>query len=369
MRVFLHRWILLLAVGLALPAAAQDKVAERRLGDDVFVAGSDVRIAESGLEDIFAAGRDIAVTGNVRESVHLFGRRLRITGAVGQDAYAAGQEVEIRGPVTGDITAAGERVELTGSAGADIALAGQKVAVTGPVGGDASLVGQEVEITAPITGSVQVRAERIRFGPGARIDGTLAYWSPNRVDIPAGVIAANRVAGVRTEVEHKTSEPKVVPRAVRFVVGVAVFLVLAAILAAIAPGRLALAHERVVERPWLNLLLGVIAASALFGSVLVLVLSIIGLPLVPVVLVLAPLVCALGYLTTAFTVGRLSLGLAHVRRMEGWLGAFTAMATGVVLLAVLRLVPIVGWLVLVFAVIVGLGGWFALLLRPRATAA
>lgn len=371
MRVFLDRWILtlVLGLGLALPAAAQDKAAERRLGDDLFVAGSNVRVAAGGLEDVFAAGRDIAIAANVRESVHLFGRRLRITGAVGQDAYAAGQEVEIRGPVIGDVAAAGERVELSGSAGADIALAGREVTVTGPIGGDASLAGEMVEIAAPITGSVQIRAERIRFGPGARIDGTLAYWSPNRVDIPAGVIAANRVTGVRTEAARKTTEAEVAPRAVRFFVGVVVFLVLAAVLAAVVPRRLALAHERIVERPWLNLLLGVIAASALCGSILVLALSIIGLPLVPIVLVLTPFVFAVGYLTAAFAVGRLSLGLARVRPIEGWLGAFTAMATGVVLLAVVRLIPILGWLVLVFAVIVGLGAWFALLLRPRPAAA
>lgn len=371
MRVFRHRWILALALGLsaALPVAAQDKVAERRLGDDLFVAGSDVRVVQGGLEDVFAAGRDIAMTANVRESVHLFGRRLRISGGVGQDAYAAGQEVEIRGPVTGDVTAAGERVELAGSAGADIALAGKEVTVTGPVGGDASLVGEVVEIAAPITGSVQVRAERIRFGPGARIDGTLAYWSPNRVDVPASVIAANRVTGVRTEAARKTAETKVVPRAVRFLVGVVVFLVLAAILAAVVPRRLVEAHERIVERPWLNLLLGVIATSALCGSILVLALSIVGLPLIPIVLVLTPFVFALGYLTAAFAVGRLSLGLARVRPIEGWLGAITAMATGVVLLAVLRLIPVLGWLVLVFAVMVGLGAWFALFLRPRPAAA
>jgi len=369
MPVFLIRFSLafLLGMGLALPCAAGDKEKARRFGDDLFVAGSDVRVAEPGAEDVFAAGRSIAVTGNVRESAHLLGRRIRVTGAVGRDAYAAAEDVEFRGPVTGDIAAIGENVEVSGSAGADVALAGREVTVSGPIAGDASLVGEVVEISAPISGSVQIRAERIRFGPGARIDGTLAYWSSSRVDVPASVIAPARVTGVRVA---KRDKPEAAPvsRALRFGVGVVVFLVFAAILAAVIPTRLAQAHERVVERPWLNLLLGVIATSALFGSILVLAISIIGLPLVPFVLLLAPFVLALGYLTAAFSVGRLSLGLARVRPIEGWLGVFTAMATGVVLLAILRLIPILGWLVLVFAVVVGLGAWFALLVRPRAAA-
>jgi len=370
MPAFLNRLslALLLGLGIALPSAAGEKEATRRFGGDLYVAGSDVRVAESDLEDVFAAGRSVAVTGNVRESAHLLGRRIRVAGAVGQDAYAAGEDVEIRGPVTGDITAIGETVEVSGSAGADVALAGREVTVSGPIAGDASLVGEVVEISAPISGSVQIRAERIRFGPGARIDGTLAYWSSSQVTVPASVIAPARVTGVRVA-ERPRHEAAAPSRAVRFLVGVVVFLVLAALLAALVPARLAQAHERIVERPWLNLLLGVIATSALFGSILVLAVSIVGLPLIPVVLVLTPFVLALGYLTAAFSLGRLSLGLARVRPIGGWLGAFTATATGVVLLAILRLIPVVGWLVLVFAVVVGLGAWFALFVRPRPAAA
>ena len=45
------------------------------------------------------------------------------------------------------------------------------------------------------------------------------------------------------------------------------------------------------------------------------------------------------------------------------------MAAGLVLLAIVRLVPILGWVVAVFAVIIGLGAWFMLLLRPRSAPA
>lgn len=364
----LRHWSLALVLAAALsgPSAAQDKEAVRRFGDDLFVAGSDVRVTDPALEDVYAAGRNVTVQENVRESVHVAGRAVRLAGAVGRDAYAAGQDVEIRGPVTGDVTAFGERVEMSGSAGGDAILAGREVEVVGPVAGDATLVGEEVEIAGPISGSVQVRADRIRFGPAARIGGTLAYWSPNRIDVPASVVAPNRVTGVRVTEHAKKARPEPGARAIRFLGGVVLFVLLAALFAAVAPGPLTRAHDQAVRRPWLNLLLGIIATSAIFGSILVLVLSIVGIPLAPLVVVLAPLVLAAGYLTAAFTVGRLSLDLARVRRLEGRLGVFVAMVTGVILLAVLRLIPIFGWLVLVAAVVVGLGAWFSLLLRPRA---
>lgn len=370
MKVF-HRLLglaLALGVGLALPAAAKDEQTARRFGGDLYLAGEDVRVAESGLEDVFAAGQTVTVSGNVGESVHALAGRVRLTGAAGRDVYAAGREVELRGPVTGDVVAFGERVELAGSAASDVVLGGREVEVSGPIGGDASLVGETVEINAPISGSAQVRATNIRFGPGARIDGTLEYWSPNPVAVPAGVIPADRVTGVRTE-RHEDEDRSPVDRGVAFGVGILVTLILAAIFSALVPRRLDQAHAHVVERPWLNLLLGVVALSAIFGSILVLAVSIIGLPLVPVVILAAPVLLLAAYLTAAFSLGRLALDLARVRRREGWLGAFVPMAAGVVLLAILRLIPIFGWVVLILALAIGLGAWFSVFLRSRASEA
>lgn len=352
---------------LAVPAAAQDKGAERRFGDDLLVAGEDVRIAEAGLEDVFAAGQTVTIAGNVGESIHAAGRRVQVAGSAGRDVYAAARDIELRGPITGDVAAFAQRIVLTGSAGDDVMLGASEVEVRGPVGGDASLMGETVEIAAPISGSVQIRANEIRFGQGARIDGTLEYWSSKPVAIPADVIAPARVTFRQTET-HEDDDDTPVDRGVAFGVGLLVMLVLAAIFSALVPRRIEDAHERVVERPWLNLLLGVIVTSGVFGSILVLAVSIIGIPLIPVVILLAPVALLVGYLTAAYAVGRLSLDLARVRRREGWLGAFAPMAAGVALLAILRLIPIFGWVVLILAIVVGLGAWFSVLFRPRPAA-
>ena len=93
------------ALGLALafcaalagPAAAQDEGAERRFGDDLYVAGEDVRVAEAGLQDIFAAGQTVSISGNIGESVHALARRVQITGSAGRDVYAAARDIELRG--------------------------------------------------------------------------------------------------------------------------------------------------------------------------------------------------------------------------------------------------------------------------------
>lgn len=358
---------------LAAPATAQEQPPAApvapTVSNDLFVAGEDVRVAQSGVEDLFAAGQSVTVSGNVGESVHAFARRVRLTGSAGRDVYAAARDVELRGPIAGDVTAFGERVELSGSAGGDVVLGGREVEVSGPVAGDAILLGETVEIAAPISGSVRIRAGDIRFGPAARIEGTLEYWATAPIAIPASVIAPDRVTFRRTERREEAKGRTPLDRGVAFGAGVLVMLVLAAIFAALVPRRLDEVYDRAAERPWLNLLLGVILLSGIFGSILVLAASIVGIPLIPVVILLAPIALLAGYLTAAFSLGRLSLGLAKIERRDGWLGAFIPMAVGVVLLAILRLIPIFGWVVLVLAVMAGLGAWFWVLLRPRATAA
>lgn len=359
---------------LAAPAAAQEQPPPASppspaASDDLFVTDEDVRVAQSGVEDLFAAGQSVTVSGNVGESVHALARRVRLTGSAGRDVYAAARDVELRGPVAGDVTAFGVRVELSGSSGDDVLLGGREIEVSGPVAGDAMLLGETVEIAAPISGSVRIRASEIRFGPAARIDGTLEYWTAAPVAIPAGVIAPDRVTFQRTDTRGQAEGRTPLDRGVAFGVGVLVMLALAAIFAALVPRRLDEVHDRAAERPWLNLLLGGVLLSGIFGSILVLAASIIGIPLIPVVILLAPVALLAAYLTAAFSLGRLSLGLAKAQRRDGWLGVFTAMAVGVVLLAILRLVPIFGWMVLVLAITAGLGAWFSTLLRPRTTPA
>ena len=150
----------------------------------------------------------------------------------------------------------------------------------------------------------------------------------------------------------------------RFALGLVFMLVCGAVLAAMPPGQLARAHEETTARPWLTLLFGFIALAALFGSILVLIASLVGIPVALLGMFLLPVVLVAGYLTGAYVLGRLALSLARARPIEGRLGAVAAVAVGVVLLAVLRLVPILGWLVLIFAVILGLGAWFMRIARP-----
>jgi cytoskeletal protein CcmA (bactofilin family) len=345
----------------AAPDNADDKGAHYRFNDDVFAAGSDTRVTDLSIEDLFAAGRTVAVDADVRETAHLAGRTVRVNRAVGENVYAAGYEVDVGARVGKDVIAAGNRVEIGANASVegDVLAAGRTVVVRGPVAGNVRLMGQTVEIAGPISGSADIRAREIRFVDGARIDGTLSYSSREAVDVPANVITPDRVT-VNAEDDESVGAAGWIAVGVTVL---ALMLALTALFAFVFRNRLATTRAVIAARPWRDLLLGVVATSALFGSILVLGVSLIGIPLIPFVILFAPFVLLAGYLTTAHAIGALLVKRARLAPGSFW-AAFGAILLGVLVLALVSAIPLLGWVIAVLAVIVGIGAWFALILSP-----
>jgi cytoskeletal protein CcmA (bactofilin family) len=349
------------AIGIT-SAPAQDDGGRYRFGDDLFAAGNEVRVTEQGLQDVFAAGETVRVESSLTETLHAAGREVQVLGAVGGDFYGAGYEIEIDGTVSGDAVAAGYRVGVApgGTVGGDVLFAGRNVEVRGAVAGNASLAGETVEVAAPITGSVEIRARNIRFAEGARIDGTLAWWSTEEVEVPATVIAADRVSGHTIARDGDTRMPFGVAA---YIVGGLLFfaavLIVAALFAWIFPGPLQRSRAVLVGHPWWTFFLGVIVTSACFGSIIVFAASLIAIPLVPAAIILLPFALLIGYLTSAHAIGA-SL-LRRVAPGPSGIAAFAAMLVGLIILALVGLIPILGWVLAVLAAIFGLGMWAALL--------
>jgi len=345
------------SVFLASLASAQEDEAQHRFAGDLYRAGAEVRVDDTDVEDLYAAGETITIDSNIRESVHAAGRQIRVNRLVGDDLYAAGYAVDIGGAVSGDVTAAGYRVELgtDGSIGQDALLAGRIVLIRGPIAGDANLAGETVEISAPISGSVEIHASEIRFTDDARIGGTLSYWSPNEVEVPAAVIPTGRVT------MHLVEEMS--PR--RTIVGALIgslifFLVIGAIFALLFPRMLMRAQTKFSERPWVCLFLGFATTSALFGAILVFAMSIIGIPLIPLLLFALPFALAAGYLTSAYLLGHHVLKLFRFESDASRLSTVFAVFSGIVVLLIIGLIPILGWVIVVLATVLGIGALCAL---------
>jgi hypothetical protein len=140
-------------------------------------------------------------------------------------------------------------------------------------------------------------------------------------------------------------------------------LVLGAVLLAFAPRGVAAMRRRATARPWLSLLLGALGLSALMGLVPVSAMTLVGLPLLPVVLLAIVLAWILGYLLGAYAVAmRVAEALGAGAAPPIWL-RLVVLALAVVVAAGLNLVPVLGWLANLALILLGIGAMVAALLE------
>ena len=351
----------------ATSADAATQETRHRFGNNLFAAGHDVSINDSDVQGVFAAGTNVTVDSQVKDSVRVAGRTVRINGQVGQDIYAAGYNVSLNSLVGGDLIAAGYRVDIASGAtvAKDVLAAGRFVTLSAPVTGNAMLAGQNVEIAAPITGSLEIHARNIRFSGTARVDGNLTYYSNKTIEIPATVIDPSRVRAVITPGPSIASIVTIVLTVIAVVL--ASMFVLALVFALIFRGSLAETRETMTAHPWHNLLFGLIVTGGLFGSIVVLAMSIIGIPLIPLMVILIPFALLAGYFTTAHAIG--SKLLHRTPGPTSGFAAFGAILLGTLVLLALQIIPLLGWVITVLAVIIGLGAWFGTWLAPPKPAA
>lgn len=354
------------------PTAAQEDDHQFRLGADLFVADDAVSIDDSGLEDVFAAGERIDLASSIAGSAHLAGRRLEIRGPVGDALYAAAADVAVLAAVAGNASLAGYDVAVEGPVGGNLRAAARHVRIAGPVAGTAILGGQDVTLESTIGGDVVIGANRVSFGPEARIDGRLSLYGEDaaRLDVPTNVIPADRIdrhtiRGEDTYHEIGTRPATWITAAGAFLAGLIFISVMTGLLAAVAPVGVDRMRTIAGGRPLRALWIGFLALSALIGSVFVLGATLVGLLATPVILLALAMLSFLGYLIGVYLLGSLVWSRFNRHPADVLPERLVVAAIGTVASGLLGLVPFVGWLALYALGLIGIGALTVALVRPE----
>ncbi|WP_422072995.1 hypothetical protein [Tranquillimonas rosea] len=359
---------LVLSVLCALLVATAARADRFSAGEDVYLSGSDADGTEQAARDLFAAGFGVRVGAPVGADAHLAGFSVTVSEPVEGNLYAVGSSLRLAAPIGADATVAGFSVETEseGRIDGNARLSGGTVRVGGPVAGALVLSGGDVTLDAPVSGDVWIAAGSLRFESGARIDGTLRYAAPSRVEVPDTVIAASDVTyvpldvGEGRETAERWTRDMPTPGPFAFVAGVATtlgfLLVLGTVLIAFMPVTVQALRQRAAGRPGLSLLMGVLGLSALFGLVPVSALTIVGLPLIPLVLLALVLAWTLGYLLGVYSVAmRVVDAFREGTAPQGMAVRVLALLAGLVVAVLLNFVPFLGWMLNVAVVLLGLG--------------
>jgi hypothetical protein len=218
--------------------------------------------------------------------------------------------------------------------------------IAGTVRGDAVVIAGETTVSGTIEGDLVTLSGPAQLLPSAEVEGDLIYG-----DEEPEIAAAATVGG---ELRDEGWNWDDVSGALPLLGGIAIWiamtisgLVLGLLLIAFAPRAADAVARRAREEPGLTVALGIGAFIALpvvaFGAIFTLV----GVPLaIAILLALLPL-AAVSHLTTAFVLGRVMVG-AEVDRYLCFLAGFAV-------LRVLALVPVLGLIVWLAAVVFGLG--------------
>lgn len=346
------------------PSAFAQERGRSRGSDDVRVAPSEVvsgdyfafgeNVVISGVidGDLYAAGGRIVIDGRVNGDVLAAGGRIGISGAVTQDVRAAGGQVTITGEVGRNLTVAGGKVELASSAQirGSMAAAGGSVDVSAPVGGAAKIAARRLVLANRVGGDVDAAAERLRVAPGAEIQGKLDYWSGREARIADGARVHGKI--VRNVPPERAS---LLPAAgFAWLIFVAINFASTLILGFLSLRFLPAFHQAVVttlrDRPWVSLATGFIAAvvtpvvcGLLFATVLAM----------PLGLILAAAFLLLLYWSRIYAIAR--IGEAILGRARPQSGRRAAFLLGLFIYYGLAVIPVVGWLVVPFVLLFGLG--------------
>ena len=305
------------------------------------VAGGTITVHGRVQEDATLASGSVLVLGPIGDDLRVAGGTVEVARAVGGDLVVAGRTVRL-GPevrVGGRVWIAGATTEVAGHLARTLMVAAVRVRVDGEVDGDVTLVGREIEI-----------------GPTARLRGHLIYTSLREARIDPAARIEGPITHHRAETAARLARGLRVLLTVVWVGSLLSLMTVGIVLLGLFPGFTRAAARTIPETPWINVGVGGVVLVALPITAIVLMLTLIALPLGLILLALAAVAPLVGYLTTAVWLGE--LGLRRFRQPAASTGRLIlGLVLALLALAVLRLVPVVGLVVSVAALLVGLGAW------------
>ncbi len=316
----------------------------------LFVGGAPgLATAQSGVGGTIVVGEDETVS-----EVNAVGGAVIVHGTVTGDVSGAAGDVLITGTVDGDVNVAAGSLQISGRVGGDVAAGAGSIHLeeNATVGGNFDVGAGEVRIDGTIDGDARIGAETIYLGETASIGGSLTYDGDLRgnLDAVAGDIVHDRTLG-------PTIGPDLQPL-VTWVFAVYAFvanLLLGAILLALFPRFSEDVADRVISEP---LPTGLVGLGVLVGFpllLLILLLTIIGIPLALAGVLVFILLAWVGLIYGRFALGMWLVSLSGREQFGGIDRRWVALVLGLLLGGALAVVPVVGDIVNVLLFLLGLG--------------
>jgi cytoskeletal protein CcmA (bactofilin family) len=282
---------------------------------------------------------------------------------VEHDVSTGAGDIEVRGPVEDDVHSGFGDVLVTGKVNGDIDAGFGDVKIEGPVEGDVRAEFGDVYVNAPVKGDINVGWGEVDLGPKAEISGNLecegCEITGNRGAVKGHMMARGMA------IDFDDSHGPSIIGFFGWLFAALAFAACAVLAAVVAPRPLTSAARRAEESPGRSFVYGLISLPAFFVLCVALAVTIIGIPLL---VLLVPAYLALlffGALVAAFFIGTRVLMVTGRYRVGNALAA----VVGAMILAATTFIPVLGDLLLYALSLFGAGAIILALFsrRPRAS--
>lgn len=331
----------------------------------------------------FAAGNNLNINGQMKDDVYLAGANVNVSGVIEGDLIAAGANVIIDAEVKGNLRVAGSTVSIKGNVGKNVTVAaanltidknvqigknlifgGANVTLEGKVAKNVYGGGANIILNNEIGGSAYLNVDTegaLILYPNTNIHGNLEYTAAKKVDLQQGA----RIQQQEIFKQLEKESPKDVPFKefpfksffkaffwLKWLVGLLGTLVVGMVLVSLFKDFTEKTESVFDKQVLWYFLIGLVVLIVTPIALLILGVTLIGLPLA---MILGALYLVALYLAKIFVAIYLGEKIITVINKAKEVKLVWSMVVGVVVLYVLFLIPLVGLLAKLAAILWGLG--------------
>jgi hypothetical protein len=280
-------------------------------------------------------------------------------GSVEHEVSTGFGDLEVRGLAQDDVHSGFGDILVTGEVKGDVDAGFGDVNIEGPVEGDVRAEFGDVYVNDLVKGDVNVGWGDVKLGPHADISGNLECEGCEITDKRDAVKGEMMARGMALDFDE--SHGKGIFGFVGWLFAALAFAACAVLAAVVAPRPLSSAASRAEESPGRSFIYGLVSLPVIFMLCVVLAVSIVGIPLL---LLLVPAYLALlffGALVAAFFIGTRVLMVTGRYRVGNALAALV----GAMILAATTFIPVLGDLLLYALSLLGTGAIILALFSRR----
>jgi hypothetical protein len=338
---------------------------EGGIKDNVYTAGGNVTVAVPVTGDVIAAGGNIQVLKDVSQDLAIVGGSVTVLGNTGGDVRVAGGNILIDGDVAGDLIVMGGTITVSpnASVGKDVIIMGGQITLGGDVLGDVEIGGGVVSLNGHVQGNVKANIDgKLTIGEKAVIDGGLEYKarSVDALEVTTGAVITGETVFKEARIGSTSLDRGTVRNILFTIVGVlALFKLISLLIAALLVTWLFkkysyLIVEETLREPLKMLGRGFIAFIIIPVAGVLLLVTLFGAMFGIIAILSYVVLLILSSIYAGVVVGVWINRIIY--KTSGTTITWKNVTVGVVLLTLVSFIPVIGWAVRLFVVLITLGG-------------